>query len=259
MGFIALPSDARVAVDPAVGIPSIFCWTKMGTEAGQALSDIIRRKDMERECGAGVFGWGIGNSVGPAIKHAKFAERILVLEALFTPMKAAPKAIDSAPASIVMWLGYLSDEEDIEPLPEHMLITSRGQSSSGEEKRDHYALICRSPDPLTAQRARQAIDHRAACNLVSSNPVGASQVTSVVRYRSTDSREATYPVLFRAELTDQAFVHLAVPVALAGDLLVMYREVCAARKPQEWKVGIKALKAAAMAQWPRVKQQSLFA
>lgn len=231
----------------------------MGAEAGQALSDIIRRKDMERECGDGIFGWGIGNSVGPAIKHAKFAERVPFLEALFTPMKAAPKAIDSAPASIVMWLGYLSDEEDIQPLPEHMLITSRGQSSSGEEKRDHFALICRSPDPLTAQKVQQAIDHHAACNLMSSNPVGASQVTSVVRYRSADSHEAAYPVLFRAELTGQAFVRLAAPVALTGGLLDMYRAVCASHKSQEWKVGIKALKAAAMAQWPRVKQQSLFA
>ena len=231
----------------------------MGAEAGQALSDIIRRKDLERECGNGVFGWGIGNSVGPAIKYAKFAEQIPVLEALFTPMKAASKVIDSAPASIMMWLGYLSDADDIEPLPEHMLITSRGQSGSGEEKRGHYALICRSLDPLAAQRVQQAIDHRAMCNLVSSNPVGASQVTSVVRYRSVDSREATYPVLFRAELTGQAFVRLAAPVALTDDLLDMYRAVCASRKPQEWKTGINALKAAAIAQWPRAKQQSLFA
>ncbi len=231
----------------------------MGAEAGQALPDIIRRKDLERECGDGIFGWGIGNSVGPAIKYAKLAERVAVLEALFTPMKAAPKMIDSAPTSIVMWLGYLSDEEDIQPLPAHMLITSRGQSGSGEEKRDHYALICRSLDPLTAQPTRQAFDRRAVCNLVSSNPVGASQVTSVVRYSSTDSREATYPVLFRAELTGQAFVRLAVRVALVGELLDMYRAVCASHKPREWMAGVKALKATAVAQWPRTKQQSLFA
>jgi hypothetical protein len=239
-------------------IPSIFCWTKMGAEAGQPLSDIIRRKDLERECGDGVFAWGIGNSVGPAIKHAKFSERIPVLEALFTPMKAAPKAIDSAPSSIVMWLGYIADSGEAVALPEHMLITSRGQSGSGEEKRGHYALICRSSDSLAAQNSRGAIDHRAVCNLVSSNPVGASQVTSVVRYRSTDSRDATYPVLFRAELTGQAFVRLAVPVALTNDLLDMYRAVCASRKPQEWKSGIAALKAAARSHWPSATQPALF-
>lgn len=231
----------------------------MGSEAGQTLSDIIRRKDLERQCGDGIFGWGIGNSVHSAIKHAKFAERVPVLEALFTPMKAAPKSIDSAPASIVIWLGYLSDEKDVKALPEHMLITSRGHSGKGEEKRGHYALICRSSDSLAPKRLEQSFDHRAVRNLVSSNPVGASQVTSVVRYRSTESREATYPVLFRAELTCQAFVRLAVPVALTGDLLDLYRAVCASRRPQEWRIGIAALKAAVLAQWPRAEQQqSLF-
>lgn len=231
----------------------------MGAEAGQPLSDIIRRKDLERECGGGVFAWGIGNSVGPAIKHAKHSEQIPVLEALFTPMKAAPKAIDSAPSSIVMWLGYIVDTGEIEPLPAHMLITSRGQSGSGEEKRGHYALICRSSNPLAAQRAHEAIDHRAVCNLVSSNPVGASQVTSVVRYRSKDSRDATYPVLFRAELTGQSFVRLAVPVTLTKELFEMYRALCACKRPQEWKSGIKELKSAALAHWPRTNQPPLFA
>lgn len=230
----------------------------MGAEAGQALSDIIRRKDLERECGEGVFGWGIGNSVGPAIKHAKFAEQVPNLEALFTPMKATPKLIDSAPVSIMMWLGFLGDGGHIEALPEHMLITSRGHSGAGEEKRGHYALICRSSEPLAGQPGHQAIDHRAVRNLVSSNPVGASQVTSVVRYHSSDSHDAAYPVLFRAELIDQAFVRLAIPVVLTGELFELYRAVCASRKPREWKTGIKALKAAAKSRWPHAEQKSLF-
>lgn len=230
----------------------------MGAEAGQALSEIVRRKDLERECGNGVFAWGIGNSVGPAIKHAKYAEQVSVLEALFTPMKTAPKAIDTTPASIVMWLGFLSDTGKVEPLPEHMLVTSRGQSGSGEEKRTHYALICRSTAPLTAQGVRHVIDHRAACNLVSSNPVGASQVTSVVRYRPIVSHDAAYPVLFRAELTGQAFVRLTDPVVLTGKLLDMYHAVCDSLAPSDWKAGTKALRGAALSQCSSPKQRSLF-
>lgn len=231
----------------------------MGTEAGQALSEIVRRKDLERECGNGIFAWGIGNSIGPAIKYAKCAERVSVLEALFTPMKAAPKAIDAAPASIVMWLGFLSDTGKVEPLPEHMLVTSRGRSGSGEEKRTHYALICRSTTPLATQKAHHAIDHRAACNLVSSNPVGASQVTSVVRYRPTDSLDAAYPVLFRAELTELAFVRLADPVVLTGKLLDMYHTVCRSLAPPDWEAGIKTLRGEAMSRSTSPEQQPLFA
>lgn len=222
----------------------------MGSEAGQPLADIIRRKDLERECGAGVFAWGIGNSIGPGIKHAKVAEQVSVLEALFTPMKAAPKAIDVTPSSIVMWLGYLNAAGVVEPLPEHMLITSRGQSSGGEEKRAHYALICRASESLAGQHVQQAIDQRAVRNLVSSNPVGASQVTSVVRYCAQESRDASYPVLFRAELAGPASVRLAVPVTLQGNLLDLYRALCASSSPREWRAGIQALKAAAGVSWP---------
>lgn len=231
----------------------------MGSEAGQTLSDIIRRKDLERACGDGVFAWGIGNSVGPAIKHAKLSEHVPVLEALFTPMKAAPKAIDSAPSSIVMWLGYIADSGETTPLPDHMLITSRGHSGSGEEKRGHYALICRSTDSLAMQNTRDAIDHRAVSNLVSSNPVGSSQVTSVVRYRSTESREASYPVLFRAQLTGQAFVRLALPVTLTRELFEIYQDVCASQDPEEWRAGILRLRAAVGMSMPVAKQAALFA
>ncbi len=230
----------------------------MGAEGGQLLSDIIRRKDLERECGDGVFAWGIGNSVGSAIKHAKYAEQVADLEALFSPMKSAPRAIDSAPASIVMWLGFHFGSE-VGPLPEHMLVTSRGEYGSGEEKRGHYALICRSSSSLAARPVQHRIDHRAVRNLVSSNPVGSSQVTSVVRYQSVDSQNAVYPVLFRAKLLDQAFVKLAVPVLLTRELSGLYRALCASQTPQEWRSGIRALKGAVRPQWPQAPQSSLFA
>ncbi|MUV14574.1 hypothetical protein [Noviluteimonas gilva] len=252
--ILSSPRAAQEATEQE--IPPIFCWTKMGAESGQPLSDIIRRKDLERESGGGVFGWGIGNSVGPAIQHARMAERVSNLQALFTPMKAAPKTIDSAPTSIVMWLAQVGRNEQIEPLPEHMLITSRGQSGSGEEKRGHYALICRSTEPLAAQRLRHSIDHRAVCNLVSSNPVGSSQVTSVVRYcNKASSGIREYPVLFRADLIGQAFVRLAHPVTLSGELLDKYRALCDSSGPDEWMMGIKGLKRAALNATPEKRQQ----
>lgn len=256
MQFIA---THREAVQQTNGIPPVFCWTKMGSEAGQSLSDIIRRKDLERECGEGVFAWGIGNSVGPAIKHAILSKQVPVLEALFTPMKAAPKVIDTAPSSIVMWLGYIADSGETTPLPDHMLITSRGHSGAGERKRGHYALICSSTDSLALQHTRDAIDHHAVCNLVSSNPVGASQVTSVVRYRSSESCEASYPVLFRAKLTGQAFVRLAVPVTLTRELFEIYQDVCISQDPKEWHARVSGLRAAVGVDWPIATQTGLFA
>lgn len=230
----------------------------MGTEAGQALEDIVRRKELERQSGAGVFAWGIGNSIGPAIKHAKSAERIAILETLFTPMKAAPKIIDVSPRSVLLWLGYQAGNGDVERLPDHMLVTSRGHSGTGEDKRGHYALICRSHRSLLEQAGEEAIDPNAARNLVSANPIGASQVTSVVRYRRSEQRQATYPVMFRATLIDAAFVRLAMPVSLVGDLYELYRAVCASRTKAQWQERLQALRDKVVNQLPERVQSRLF-
>ena len=33
----------------STNLPDVFCWTKMGTEAGQSLENIIARKEAERD------------------------------------------------------------------------------------------------------------------------------------------------------------------------------------------------------------------
>lgn len=254
----ALVAADRPQFERAGGIPAVFCWTKMGSEAGQPLTNIVQRKELERQCGAGVFAWGIGNSVGPAIRYAKYAERITALDALFTPMKSAPKAIDVSPSSVLWWRGYHGDDGQIHRLAGHMLVTSRGHSGAGEKKRGHYALICRSQRSLLEQSGEVAIDPRALRNLVSANPVGASQVTSVVRYQPREATESAYPVLFRAKLTDAAFVRLAMPVVLADDLYEGYLAVCASRTESEWKMRLNELRDAAPSQRPKRVQARLF-
>jgi hypothetical protein len=44
-----------------------FVWTKMGAESGEGLAQIVRRKEGERVAGRGIFWWGIGTSLGPAV------------------------------------------------------------------------------------------------------------------------------------------------------------------------------------------------
>jgi hypothetical protein len=231
----------------------------MGAEAGQSLDDILRRKDLERQCGRGVFAWGIGNSVGPAIHYARTQSAIEELFALFTPMKSAPKLVDSAPSQIVMWTSYFTSHDSTSVLPAHMLVTSRGSAGSGGEKRTHYALFCQSEESLLDQRDLGAIDQHAVCNLVSSNPVGASQVTSVVRHNERLANDPTYPVRFKARLTQSGFVRLADPVVLSGQLLDLYRRVCVASTPDEWCERLARLKNAASVNRARTMIQPEFA
>ena len=48
-------------------LPTIFCWTRFGGEAGEPIEQILFRKEQERLANGGVFLWGIGNAVGPSI------------------------------------------------------------------------------------------------------------------------------------------------------------------------------------------------
>ena len=228
-------------------VPALFCWTKMGAEAGQPLEAILRRKDLERACGEGVFAWGIGNSVGPALEYARCAARGELIDAFFTPMRTRAKAADVTPMGTVMWRACRADDGTVSALPWHMLVTSRRHAASGVEKRHHFALICRRTEPLLDQHEQVEIDANRARNLMSNGQVGASQVTAVVKYNSSGDAKPnrSYRVLFRATLTHQAFVRLLDPVPIEGVLAGLYEATCAATDPAEWRARILALKEAA--------------
>ncbi|WP_174967840.1 hypothetical protein [Burkholderia lata] len=213
-------------------VPDIFCWTKMGTEAGQTLDAIIRRKELERIAGNGVFAWGIGNSLGTSVDLARQMRPGGRVDVLFTPMKSAPKQADVTPSQTFLWLNSIERDGRIASLPEHLLITSRG----GEGKRTHYALLCHSDSSIEDDALEHYIYAESARNLASSNRIGPSQVTSMVRYGSdaVSLDGAPYKVAFRAALHQQGFLKLVNPVLLDGAIAALYRQACAATTASEW-------------------------
>lgn len=126
------------------GIPRYFCWTRFGTEAGQGITEIIERKERERQAGNGMFLWGIGNAVGPSII------RLLQVsdqpEAIFSPISSAPRRCDVSPSATVAWTEAIGVDGGPFRMPEHVLVTSRFDPAS--PKRMHYALVCYSEHPL---------------------------------------------------------------------------------------------------------------
>lgn len=237
------PSNPSYSGDDA--LPRVFCWTKMGTEAGQGLEVILRRKEYERQSGDGLFAWGIGNSVGPAVRHARELG-FDSLDVLFTRMKSAPRAIDVSPSTVILWNAYEGENGDLLPLPGHVLVTSRGNSDERSGlKRSHYALLCRSSDSLLSTVNDQAVDSSAVRNLVSHNPTGASQVTAVVRTTDSHAPPRTYPVQFRAKLAGPGFVRLACPVLLTSKLTKLYQHATSAHSSEQWKERVEELRAAA--------------
>lgn len=126
------------------GLPDAFCWTRFGTEAGEPIERILERKENERLANSGLFYWGIGNSVAPGI--AELLRRCSRPEVLFSPIKGRPRQTDVTPPSVVMWTRAEGLSGETFDLPQTVRVTSR--SSDRAAGAAHYALVCRSEQPL---------------------------------------------------------------------------------------------------------------
>lgn len=224
-------------------LPPTFCWTKMGTEASEELTAIIRRKEWERQSRNGFFLWGIGQSLG---ENAKFAARnIPSLRAIFSPMPSKPKAIDVAPTGVVLWNAWVDARGQIRQLPIHYFVTSRASLPSGRKKENHYALVCFSNKPLDAQQEDTCIDPRHLRNIATNKPLGPSQVTAVVRVLNQIDETCdpkSYSVSFTTELRPPYCLQLAQPVLLEASELVEIKEISAGGDIESWNTLVKHLR-----------------
>lgn len=120
-------------------LPERFVWTKAGGEAGQALPDIFRRKNFERESGCGehrnTFWWGFGEPRVDAIRHLGDKPK-----AVFSKIqKTRPE--DKCRRGVRLWRKYWHGRELLD-IPGHVIVTSK-RPKAGSRSR-HYALVCRS-------------------------------------------------------------------------------------------------------------------
>jgi hypothetical protein len=189
------------------------CWSRMQAEGGQMLDAILARKELERHAGDGCFMWGVGNP--PALLTRSLSRAGVPVRVIFSIMKTKPKAIDVAPGRTVAWRCFIDAQGIERPLPHFALVTSRGDSASGA-KRSHYALMCRSDEPL-ALTHDEPFDPGAFRNAGGTGAqVGASQVTALLRRVDDSSRSAGYAANMKAWLTGSYWVRLTDPVELDG-------------------------------------------
>jgi hypothetical protein len=193
------------------GSDELVCWSRMQAEAGQALDAIVARKEIERQAGGGCFMWGVGNP--PALIARSLARAHVPVRAVFSIMKSRPKAVDAQPSKTVVWRRYLDADGVEQTLPPYALVTSRGDSASGA-KRMHFALMCHSAEPLAIRRG-EAFDPNAFRNAGGTGaPVGASQVTALLKRVGADAAVTDYEVNIAAWLTASYWVRLLDPVEL---------------------------------------------
>lgn len=224
-------------------LPPAFCWTKMGTEASEELTAIIRRKEWERQLGNGYFLWGIGQSLG---KNAQVAARdILSLPAIFSPMPSKPKMIDVAPTEVVLWNAYVDTQGQTRKLPIHYFVTSRASLPSGRKKESHYALACFSDRKLNVQQDDIRICPSHLRNITTNKPLGSSQVTAVVRVLSQvddNCNAKSYSVSFTTELRPPYYVQLAQPVLLDASELAEIKAISDVGDIESWSTLVRRLR-----------------
>lgn len=192
-------------------IPNYFCWSKFGTESGQSVEEIFEAKEQQRRSGGGIFLWGIGNSIGPAIPE--LLRRSPQPEVLFSPMKAKPKQHDCTPSEIANWACGHDPSGKGYTFPNGASVTSRFDPQ--RPKFQHYALVCRSDGPLLDQISTEKLWLQNLVNLRSGRPVGGSQVTAVVEYRSVKNNclvGAPYAISMRVHLVEPYVITLTAPL-----------------------------------------------
>ncbi len=224
-------------------LPPMFCWTKMGTEAGEELAAIIRRKEWERQLGGGGFLWGIGQSLGENARVA--ALDLASLRAIFSPMLSKPKSIDVAPSEVVLWNAWVDAQGQTRRLPIHCFVTSRSSLPSGRKKESHYALVCFSDRELNAQQEDICIFPSLLRNVTTNKPLGASQVTAVVRAVSLTDETCdakSYSVSFTTELRAPYCVQLTHPVLLNTRELVEIKTTSDSGDIESWSVLVRHLR-----------------
>ncbi len=190
-------------------LPKAFCWTRIGSESGQSLDVILRRKELERKTGNGTFIWGIGNSLGSVIW--KFVKEVKEPMVLFSKIKSQPKHVDTHPSKVFLWTSYIDKYNNIIELPKNALIFSR---ANGKKmlKTHHFALICKGTN-IIEKEVWEDVKFNNLKNFDSiKNRIGYSQVTAIVRNNGQRHVNGLkYNVEFSATLVEPFFIKLIHP------------------------------------------------
>lgn len=191
-------------------LPSAFCWSKFGIEAGESAASIVQRKEGERSQNRGTFLWGIGNSIRPSLML--LLDSVSQPVVIFTPIRSAPSSRDVRPASVVAWRSARGLDGRPYEMPPHSVVTS-----SANSRRHHFALVCNSDRPLVDYTEDLSLDDDNLRNLRTGTRVGSSQVTSVVRVVDHSVPQfPRYRVAFDARLVPPYLLVLGDPGSVSA-------------------------------------------
>jgi len=224
-----------------IAIPELFCWTKVGSLSGEGLAALVCRKELERRAGGGVFYWGVGHAVGPAVAELAVDGRDPAV--VFSRMRAATPERPEEPAPLTLWRAYRDRYGHQGALPGHVVVTSRAPAGGAVPLRSHYALICRSEQALSTVDQGTLRLHELV-NYATSRPLRYSNVTTLVKRRTAGAAPdgPEYSVLAVASLLQPYFVELLDPIVLPADSSRALAEAASRLDVEGWKAFAQGLR-----------------
>jgi len=221
-----------------IDIPELFCWTKVGADSGEGLTAIICRKELERQAGQGTFYWGVGNSVGSAVTElAVDGQHPAVVFSRMRDAASAPAAkAEREAGALLLWRACLDRHGNAQPLPAHVVVTSRAPADPANQPRAHYALVCHTGETLSAE-SHGVMRFNELINYTSGRPLGYSHVTALVKRRKAGAPPGgpDYPVLMVAALRPPYVVQLQDPLLLLPDVAMSLGRSAAQLDVDGWR------------------------
>jgi hypothetical protein len=215
--------------------PRLFCWSKIGPEAGLNLDQIIRWKEFQRSISGGLFFWGIGGTPSRA-KQVDFISNAKSPSVLFSEQLGDAKEEYKNPAATLFWTHYLDESGREVSLPRYAAVTSKG----GGEK--HFAFVCKADAPIKLQNIN--FDIGLFGNYLGSQNIAFQQTSPIVQSNPSGRPKKLYRRGFWAGLVSPHFATLSRCRQLAADEVLKLRRMMSLERTtvDEFKALIDELK-----------------
>jgi hypothetical protein len=187
-----------------LAIPTAFIWTKIGPDSSQSVDPILRRKELERLAGDGVFWRGVGeisapNSVREAWRIAHTRTVLATETRLATKTRQNPTVNNrriSNDNPIFTW-SHFDHEGRIKRIPSHVVVTS-------DKPNSYYALVCSTETTALSHFEGTPLWASTYEHLTTKKPITPQhrQNTFPVRHVSSSKIGKPYYVAFRARLQE---------------------------------------------------------
>jgi len=184
-----------------MSFPEIFCWSKVGPEAGFTLEQIIRWKELQRSLSDGIFFWGIGG-VPSREKQEAFIRAVARPKILFSEQIGEARPLFKNPNAVFLWTHYEKQAGREIALPPFSAVMSK----AGGPK--HYAIVCQANAPISVD-ITLGFDIGTYGNFLGRPNIAFQQTCPIVQLNKAGHPKCRYDRGFWADLVTPYFVTLS--------------------------------------------------